>query len=56
MAASLKGVSLKSWPDIYIPPIGKVNFPMLKLKDSNRGLVEVATGKEFRLYVCGITP
>jgi L-cysteine:1D-myo-inositol 2-amino-2-deoxy-alpha-D-glucopyranoside ligase len=56
MAASLKGVSLKSWPDIYLPPIGEVNFPVLKLKDSNRGLVEVATGKEFRLYVCGITP
>jgi len=56
MAASLKGVSLKSWPDIYLPPIGEVNFPVLKLNDSNRGLVEVATGKEFRLYVCGITP
>jgi L-cysteine:1D-myo-inositol 2-amino-2-deoxy-alpha-D-glucopyranoside ligase len=47
---------VKSWPEIYLPPINEVTFPTLKLKDSLTGLSEIPTGKVFRLYVCGITP
>lgn len=47
---------LKSWPEIYLPPLTEVDFPILSLKDSKVGLIQVSGNKRVRMYVCGITP
>jgi L-cysteine:1D-myo-inositol 2-amino-2-deoxy-alpha-D-glucopyranoside ligase len=47
---------LKSWPEIYLPPITEVDFPILTLKDTNLGMIPVFANKKLRMYVCGITP
>lgn len=47
---------LKSWPQIYLPPITDIDFPILSLKDTNLGLTPVSANKPLRMYVCGITP
>jgi L-cysteine:1D-myo-inositol 2-amino-2-deoxy-alpha-D-glucopyranoside ligase len=47
---------MNSWPSLYLPPLSKASFPNLKLKDSNKGLLEIANSKVFKIYVCGITP
>ena len=47
---------LKSWPEIYLPPITDVDFPILTLKDTNLGMIPVSSNKKLRMYVCGITP
>ena len=47
---------MNSWPSLYLPPLSKASFPNLKLKDSNKGLLEITSSEVFRLYVCGITP
>jgi len=47
---------MNSWPSLYLPPLSKAPFPNLKLKDSKKGLLEIANSKVFKIYVCGITP
>ncbi|NCU78374.1 MAG: cysteinyl-tRNA synthetase [Actinobacteria bacterium] len=47
---------MKSWPEIYLPPITDVDFPILTLKDTNLGMIPVSSNKKLRMYVCGITP
>jgi L-cysteine:1D-myo-inositol 2-amino-2-deoxy-alpha-D-glucopyranoside ligase len=47
---------MNSWPSLYLPPLLNASFPNLKLKDSNKGLLEIANSKVFNIYVCGITP
>ena len=47
---------MKSWPEIYLPPITDVDFPILTLKDTNLGMIPLSTNKKLRMYVCGITP
>jgi L-cysteine:1D-myo-inositol 2-amino-2-deoxy-alpha-D-glucopyranoside ligase len=47
---------MNSWPSLYLPPLSKASFPNLKLRDSNKGLLEITSSEVFRLYVCGITP
>jgi L-cysteine:1D-myo-inositol 2-amino-2-deoxy-alpha-D-glucopyranoside ligase len=34
----------------------EVDFPILKLNDTNKGKIEFSGSRNFRLYVCGITP
>ena len=34
----------------------EVVFPKMRLKDTNQGMCDLENGKEFRMYVCGITP
>ena len=47
---------MNSWPSLYLPPLSNASFPNLKLKDSNKGLMEIANSEVFKIYVCGITP
>ena len=47
---------MNSWPSLYLPPLSKASFPSLKLRDSNKGLLEITSSEVFKLYVCGITP
>lgn len=47
---------MNSWPKVYLPPLEGIEFPSLKLVDSNNGLVELDNGSNFAIYVCGITP
>lgn len=47
---------MNSWPSLYLPPLSKASFPNLKLRDSNKGLLEITSSEVFKLYVCGITP
>jgi L-cysteine:1D-myo-inositol 2-amino-2-deoxy-alpha-D-glucopyranoside ligase len=47
---------MNSWPNLYLPPLSNTSFPNLKLKDSNKGLMEIASSEVFKMYVCGITP
>jgi len=47
---------MNSWPKVYLPPIEGIEYPPLKLVDSNKGLVELDNGSNFAIYVCGITP
>lgn len=47
---------MNAWPSISINPFKNLNFPQLKIKDSNKGEVVVDTNSTFRMYVCGITP
>ena len=47
---------MNSWPKVYLPPLEGIEYPSLKLVDSNRGLVELDNGGNFAIYVCGITP
>ena len=47
---------MNSWPKVYLPPLEGIEFPSLKLVDSNKGLVELGNGSNFAIYVCGITP
>ena len=47
---------MNSWPNLYLPPLSNTSFPSLKLKDSNKGLLEIASREVFKMYVCGITP
>ena len=46
--------TIPSWPDLYQPP-AEFSFPVLTLNTS-KGLTEVDAGKDFTMYVCGITP
>ena len=47
---------MNSWPNFYLPPIINTSFPNLKLKDSGKGILEIANSEVFKMYVCGITP
>ena len=47
---------MNSWPNFYLPPLSNTSFPNLKLKDSSKGLLEIANSEVFKMYVCGITP
>lgn len=47
---------MNSWPNFYLPPIINTSFPNLKLKDSSKGILEIANSEVFKMYVCGITP
>jgi L-cysteine:1D-myo-inositol 2-amino-2-deoxy-alpha-D-glucopyranoside ligase len=47
---------MNSWPKVYLPPLEGIEYPSLKLFDSNKGLVELDNGSNFAIYVCGITP
>lgn len=47
---------MNSWPKVYLPPLAGIEYPPLKLVDSNKGLVELDNGSNFAIYVCGITP
>lgn len=47
---------MNAWPSISITPFKSLNFPQLKIKDSNKGEVAVNSNATFRMYVCGITP
>lgn len=47
---------MNSWPKVYLPPLEGIEYPPLKLVDSNNGLVELDNGSNFAIYVCGITP
>lgn len=49
---------MKSWADLYLPPIdSSFVFPALTLKDSSTNqLVALPVKNEYRMYVCGITP
>lgn len=47
---------MNSWPNFYLPPLSNTSFPNLKLKDSSKGLFEIANSEVFKMYVCGITP
>ena len=47
---------MNAWPSISITPFKSLNFPRLKIKDSNKGEVAVNSNATFRMYVCGITP
>lgn len=47
---------MNAWPSISISPFKSLNFPQLKIKDSNKGEVAVNSNATFRMYVCGITP
>jgi L-cysteine:1D-myo-inositol 2-amino-2-deoxy-alpha-D-glucopyranoside ligase len=47
---------MNSWPKVYLPPLEGIEYPPLKLVDSNKGLVELDNGSNFAIYVCGITP
>lgn len=47
---------MNAWPSISITPFKTLNFPQLKIKDSNKGEVAVNSNATFRMYVCGITP
>ena len=49
---------MKSWPEVYIPSIdSKFRIPNLNLFNSaSRKVEEVPRKKNYRIYVCGITP
>ena len=47
---------MNSWPKPFVPPLINHDFPSLKLKDSSAGFVHFEKSKDFRMYVCGITP
>jgi L-cysteine:1D-myo-inositol 2-amino-2-deoxy-alpha-D-glucopyranoside ligase len=47
---------MNSWPKPFLPAIRDHEFPPLTIKDSSAGLIDYAKSKEFRMYVCGITP
>jgi L-cysteine:1D-myo-inositol 2-amino-2-deoxy-alpha-D-glucopyranoside ligase len=49
---------MNSWAALYLPPIdSKFTFPALELKDSSTDeLVALPIKKEYKMYVCGITP
>ena len=49
---------MKSWPEVYIPSIdSKFRIPNLNLFNSaSRKIEEVPRKKNYRIYVCGITP
>jgi L-cysteine:1D-myo-inositol 2-amino-2-deoxy-alpha-D-glucopyranoside ligase len=47
---------MNSWPKVYLPPLEGIEYPPLKLVDSNKGLVELDNVSNFAIYVCGITP
>lgn len=49
---------MKSWPEVYIPSIdSKFQIPNLSLFNSaSRKVEEVPRKKNYRIYVCGITP
>jgi len=47
---------MNSWPKVYLPPLEGIEYPSLKLVDSNKGSVELDNGSNFAIYVCGITP
>ena len=47
---------MNSWPKVYLPPLEGIEYPPLKLVDSNKGSVELDNGSNFAIYVCGITP
>ena len=47
---------MNSWPGNNLPLMAGYEFPTLKIIDSNLGLVTVDAPREFRIYVCGITP
>ena len=47
---------MNSWPNFYLPPLSNTSFPNLKLKDSSKGLLEIANSEVFKMYICGITP
>ena len=49
---------MKSWPQVYIPPIdGSFDFPQLHLFNTASGSIEELPRKNlYQMYVCGITP
>jgi len=47
---------MNSWPKPFVPSLINHDFPSLKLKDSSAGFVHFEKSKDFRMYVCGITP
>lgn len=47
---------MNSWPKPFIPVLIDHDLPPLKIIDSSAGLINFAESKEFRMYVCGITP
>ena len=47
---------MRSWPTVYLPPVGRSSHPTLHLFDSyQRTLVPVSKDR-FTSYICGITP
>jgi L-cysteine:1D-myo-inositol 2-amino-2-deoxy-alpha-D-glucopyranoside ligase len=47
---------MKSWAEVYLPPLPPRDFPTLSLHNSVTGLKEMVTEKKVSMYVCGITP
>ncbi len=47
---------MKSWAEVYLPPLPPRDFPALSLHNSVTGLKEMVTEKKVSMYVCGITP
>lgn len=47
---------MKSWAELYLPPIPPREFPALSLHNSLTGMRDAITEKNVSMYVCGITP
>lgn len=47
---------MNSWPKPFVPLLINYVFPDLKIKDSSVGFKHFDKSKDFRMYVCGITP
>jgi len=40
---------MNTWPKVYLPPLEGIEYPPLKLFDSNKGLVELDNGSNFAI-------
>jgi L-cysteine:1D-myo-inositol 2-amino-2-deoxy-alpha-D-glucopyranoside ligase len=47
---------VNSWPKPFIPLLIGKHLPSLKVIDSREGSIAFSKSKDFRMYVCGITP
>lgn len=47
---------MKSWAEVYLPPLPPRDFPALSLHNSVTGKKDMVTEKKVSMYVCGITP
>ena len=47
---------MNSWPKPFVPGLIDHDFPPLKINDSSAGPIYFAKSKDFKMYVCGITP
>ena len=47
---------MKSWAEVYLPPLPTRDFPALSLHNSVTGKKDMVTEKKVSMYVCGITP